>query len=361
VVNATKWCCGLSAVLWIAMGLEATGQAPSQLPWSDVPYSAIPGPAPLEPGPTATFEGTIQPPPPSFDPYAPPGTTPPTLLPRDPFLQPGSIPPVDGFYTKMTRFFQEARLDYVWMPGDSVEELGVNDIELSGTFAVPFFYNTETPLLITPGFAINYWSGPRGVAADLPARTFDAYLDTAWNPQPAPFLGAELAFRIGVYSDFKRVSNESIRYMGRGLMVLAFSPSCRIKAGIEYLDRNRVKILPAGGIVWTPNPDICFELVFPRPKITRRFWNVGNSQWWGYLRGEYGGGAWTVGRVAGFRDSFDYNDLRFALGLECRRDAGLGGLFEVGYSFEREIRYRSKLPEVFRPNTTVFLRGGLIY
>jgi len=261
----------------------------------------------------------------------------------------------------MTKFFQTARLDYVWMPGDGRDELGINDVELNGTFAIPFFYNTQTPLLITPGFAIHYWSGPRIPPADLPAHTFDAYLDTAWSPQPTDFIGGELAFRIGVYSDFQKISNESIRYTGRGLMVLSFSPSCQIKAGVEYLHRNRVKILPAGGIVWTPNPDNRFEIVFPSPKISRRLRDTGNIQWWGYMRGEYGGGAWTVQRDAGFFDSFDYNDLRFAVGLECVRDAGLSGLFEVGYSFEREIRYRSQLPEVFRPSTTVFLRGGLVY
>ena len=53
------------------------------------------------------------------------------------------------------------------------------------------------------------------------------------NPQPTDWLGAELSFRIGVYSDFVQVVVRSIRYTGTGLAVLNFSPSFKIKAGVR--------------------------------------------------------------------------------------------------------------------------------
>ena len=318
----------------------------------------------------ATLDGTIQPPPANWDPYATSGSTPPTLLQQDPYIQFG---PPRGTFATMTRLLQEIRLDYLWMPGNGVGEFGINDVELSATFGFPLFNNPQTPLLVTPGFAMHYWSGPKDnnpvpPTADLPPYVFDAYLDGAWNPQVTSWLSGELSLRIGVYSDFQRVTNESIRYIGNGFMVLSFTPSFKVKAGVMYLDRNRIKILPSGGVIWTPGGpggDVRFEILFPNPKLARRLANYGNTQWWAYVSGDYGGGAWTVKRVGGVMDgvldSADYNDIRVALGVEFLRQGGLSGLFEVGLAFDREIYYRSRMPPSYRPNPTVLLRGGLAY
>ena len=73
--------------------------------------------------------------------------------------------------------------------------------------------------------------------------------------------------------------------MGKGLAVLTFSPSIKIKAGVWYLDRVVVKILPAGGICWTPNPDVYFDILFPNPKIGKRLTTWGNTDWWIYCLG----------------------------------------------------------------------------
>ncbi len=323
----------------------------------------------------ATFDGTIHSPPANWDPYATPGMTPPTLLPQDPTFQYGApvygAPVVPGPVLEPTfsfatarRLLDEIRFDYVFIPRGGVDGFGVNDVELSATFAIPVLQNIETPLLITPGFAIHYWDGPKLPSRDLPARAYDAYLEGAWNPQMTPWLGAELALRVGVYSDFERVTSDSIRFQGKGLAVLSFSPSIRFKAGAWYLDRNHVKILPAGGIIWTPVPDVRFDILFPDPKIARRLANFGSIEWWLYARGEYGGGSWTVQRFTGvgtLADSIDYNDLRAALGLEFFRPEGLTGWFEVGLAFEREIRYQAPAPFVFRPDPMLFLRAGLAY
>ncbi|MHC4181330.1 MAG: hypothetical protein ACYSWU_27855, partial [Planctomycetota bacterium] len=78
-----------------------------------------------------------------------------------------------------------------------------------------------------------------------------------------------------------------------------------------------------------------------------------------YARGEYGGGSWTINRLASNvpgsftnPDLVGYNDLRASVGLEFIRLSGLTGLFEVGVSFDRELRYRSLSPTSFYPNTT---------
>lgn len=267
----------------------------------------------------------------------------------------------------MTRFLQEIRLEHHWLARSGSKPFGTNDSELTATFALPFLYNQQTPLLVTPGFAVHQWDGPvsvsldPSVSADLPPRAYDAFLDAAWNPQVTAWLGGELGLRIGVYSDLTRVTTDSLRLQGRGLAVLHFSPSFQIKAGAVYLDRNHVKLLPAGGVVWTPNADTRVEALFPNPKLAKRWTTVGTTDWWIFARGEYGGGAWTVKRRDDSLDSVDYNDLRVAVGAEFQRSGGLHGQFEVGLAFDREIRFVRTPGANYRPSPTVFLGGSIAF
>jgi hypothetical protein len=323
----------------------------------------------------------VQPPQANWDPYATPGATPSALLPQDPYFQ-SSPPPVN--MAAMQRVIQHIDLDYHWFAGHNGQinhtELGINDVELSVTCAFPLFFNAQTPLLITPGFAVHYWEGPLSLpptppdfipTADLPAQTFDAYLDAAWNPQLTDYFGAELDFRIGTYSDFARTKDILILYTGKAEAVLKFSPSVKIKAGAWYLDRNRVKILPAGGICWSPNPDVYFNVLFPDPKIGKRLTTWGNTDWWLYASGAYGGGRWGIERNSGLPPpgavtdgqltTFDYNDIRVAIGLEFNTLRHLHGMFEVGGAFDREVVYQDQSPPTYVPNPTVFLRAGLSY
>jgi len=353
----TAW---MFVMVALAQGQDVTYPAPPAMPPS-LPAGAVPETPPPTLGPSPTINSGVQLPPPQWDPYATPGSQPPALFSQDPTF---ASPNLDSFYARVTdakRFVQELRFDYTFLPGNGLEEFAINTLEASGTFAIPFFYNRQHPLLLTPGFAVHYWSGPKAPDYDMPPNAFDAYLDTAWNPQPTTWLAGELSFRVGVYSDFRKVTSESIRYMGKGMAVLSFTPSIKFKFGVWYLDRNRIKLLPAGGIVWTPNPDVRLDILFPNPKIARRIINIGNTEWWLYARGEYGGGNWTILREhnASF-ESVDYNDIRFAFGLDFVRQGGLKGLIEVGVAFDREILFKTA-PTRFAPDTAFLLRAGLRY
>ncbi len=330
------------------------------------------------PPPPAAPGAVVQPPPANWDPYATPGGTPGSLVPQDPCL-PAGPPPVT--FATVQKFLQHVDLDYHWFAGhngtsnvaNGNQELGINDVELSATFAFPIFFNSQTPLLITPGFAVHYWEGPVSVPptpADLPARTYDAYLDAAWNPQVNSWFGGELDVRIGTYSDFARVNDVLVLFTGKAEAVLTFSPCVKIKAGVWYLDRNLVKILPAGGICWTPNPDVYFNILFPNPKIARRLTTWGTTDWWIYASGDYGGGRWGIERNSGLTPpaatdgtftSFDYNDIRVAVGLEFNTVRQLHGMFEVGVAFNRQIVYQDGIPDMVHPDATVYVRAGLAY
>src|SRR6185437_6514275 len=87
--------------------------------------------------------------------------------------------------------------------------------------------------------------------------------------------------RVGVYSDFSKINSQSVRILGRGLGIVTFSPQWQVAAGVWYLDRLTVKILPAGGVIWTPNQDTRFALLFPNPKIWQRQMDGAKGQWRG--------------------------------------------------------------------------------
>ena len=120
-----------------------------------------------------------------------------------------------------------------------------------------------------------------------------------------------------------------------------------IRFGAVYLDRVDVKILPAGGVYWRPTPDWDVYLVFPNPKVRKFLTAIGNTKWYGYAAGEYGGGSWTVRRQF-TDDRIDYNDIRAIGGVEWETQTLIRGHIEVGYVFDREVVFVSALLRTLR-------------
>jgi hypothetical protein len=245
-----------------------------------------------------------------------------------------------------------------------VSRLGLDETELSGTFALRTMFS-RAPILVTPGFAAQSWDGPSDAAGppvvDLPPLTQSAYLDFAWSPQITEALTASLALRPGIYTDLQELDLDSVRIKGSGLAVLNPHPRLQLVGGVVYLDRNRVQLLPAGGVVFSPCDDIRWELVFPQPKVAQRLTTFGQTSWWWYIGGEYGGDTWQVDRLDGRRQHVDYNDIRVYLGLEWRPMGARGvyGHAEVGCAFDRELVYSDGTK--FEASDTVMVRGGLAY
>ncbi len=347
--------------VWSAVAAAAWGQRvqfPS--PLSQNPNSPIPGAGP----PAVTLNGTIQPTTPltpaPWDPYADPTlqqqTTP--IYPQDGVIRP------DGTVAKPFRAIHDVRLNYFWVAGDGSEEdrLNIHTIDTNVSVAFPFFYN-PAPILITPGFTFHLLDGPDTPPAltPLPPRLYDAYLDASWKPVITSWLSGDLGARVGVYSDFRATNSDSIRVISRGLAEIHFTSRFAVSFGVVYLDRVNVKLLPAGGLTWTPNEDTRWELVFPYPKIAQRWTTIGNTDVWWYVRGEYGLGSWTIRRQNdGVDDRIDINDLRVATGLEFRAHGGLTGFLEAGYVWDREVLFVGG-PLPFKPDDTIMLGAGLRY
>ena len=253
---------------------------------------------------------------------------------------------------------QEGRLDATWLAGGGTNGLGTADFEAFTILHVPFV-DGVAPLRVTPYAAARYWYAPdSGVAPGLPTELYDLNVELAWRPRLAEWLFADLAVTPGLYTDFKHVDSESFQMRGRGVAIVAFSRELQIAGGVMYTNRNKTKILPAGGVIWNQSPDTRWFLVFPQPKVSHRFATVDGTQYWGYVAGEFGGGRWEVRRADGENDSLDYTDLRAVLGVEAITARGVKGHADVGYVFARTVNF-SSAPSDYRPQSTVMLRLGV--
>jgi hypothetical protein len=242
--------------------------------------------------------------------------------------------------------------------------LGITDLEGQCEIKWPFCDDLP-PLKINPGVAIHWWDGPASplpfFRTDLPARTYDLYTDFSWRPRPAEWLFIDLRFTPGLYTDFDNLSLSAFRPRGHGLAIVALSEQLQFIGGLVYTNRVRTKIVPAGGVRWAPDDDTEFRLVFPAPRISQRVYTAGGTNFYVYLAGEFGGGAWAIHRADGRDDAFDYNDLRILLGVEAALPDGPRWHGDVGYVFSRAIDYASRIPSTFHPGDTLLFRVGLSY
>lgn len=260
------------------------------------------------------------------------------------------------------RLLQNIRLRHTWVSRLEEEAgLGINDSELATTAAFPRFLFTTQPLYISPGFIFHQWDGPAGISADLPPRAYSGYVDFDYISNPSYRLGADLHVRTGLYSDFEAFNSRSFRVSGRGLGTYRLTPALQLKAGVEYINRNDLKLLPAGGVLWTPNPQVRFDIYFPKPKLAMYVTTIGYTEIWAYLAGEYGGGAWTIERAAGGDERIDINDIRAIVGTEWQMRNSLKGFVEGGFVFNREVVYVAEPLDSFDPGETFMLRGGIAY
>ncbi len=267
------------------------------------------------------------------------------------------------------RLFQDTGARYTWLAGDSGEELGLNEIEITSSLVFQNFARSDHGLRVSPGFIFDFTSGPSPppatVTADVPAQLYSAYLDSSWDPRFGQRFGADLDFRIGVYSDFKTATTDTIRLTGTGVGLMQINPTMTLKLGATYLDRVDLKLLPAFGVLWEPDARSRWDLFFPSPKISKYFTTMGNADLWWYVGGEYGGSSWSIERTdhpeKGRSDRLDINDIRVFGGVDWHGLNLRHGFLELGYGFERELVSYLVPAENLSLDETVMIRAGFFF
>ena len=215
------------------------------------------------------------------------------------------------------------------------------------------------------GMGFHFVDGPGHSGSDLPPRLFDIFWNTRFKAETDYGFGIDANFKIGLFTDFEDSVRDGWRFPGR---VLAYAnlwtaeDTGRFVAGFEYLDLEQTEILPAGGIIFEPNPDTKIDLYFPRPQIRFRVDQEASGDQWLYFRGEYHGSAWAIERTAGKEDLVSLTEYRATVGLETiPNDKEESSQFlEVGFLFNRDLEYRSGVGN-FQPDDTVVIRLGSRY
>jgi hypothetical protein len=237
--------------------------------------------------------------------------------------------------------------------------LGLLALEKTVTLGMPA-PTVDSPLLLTPGFVGTLVDKPAG--ADMPDALFEAYVQARWLRKVGKRLGVDLAVAPGWYSDFKNDTPQALRITGHGFGAWEASEDLRVVAGLIYLDRYDINILPAGGLLWTPADDKRFELIFPRPRLAWRVAESDRAAQWVYLAGEFGGNQWAVRRDSGVNDVVVYHDYRMLAGWERRpADLGVSWRLETGWVFGRLVEYYITDTADYRPSDTFLVRAGIWY
>ena len=187
---------------------------------------------------------------------------------------------------------------------------------------------------IMTGFGFHVFSGP--VQSDMPPRAYDFSIGYQIRQRIGP-LAFDLASAVQASSDFNWSARKGIQYPGHGVGFLTVRPELDLVFGVDYLDRADIKLLPVAGLIWKPNPEMRFELVFPRPRVIFQLSDTYRL----YFSGELGGGTWEIDRPTLGDNVATYRDLRACIGLASVEKDGRQSAIEVGYLFDRRLEYTS--------------------
>jgi hypothetical protein len=246
--------------------------------------------------------------------------------------------------------FSDRQLSFAVVP-QSDGDFGLSTYSMKVTAAprnAPF-------IRLTPRFAWHSLNGPS--VPDVVSNLYEVDLTTTVFLPAGDRWSFMVAAAPGVYSDFDNMSSSAIRIVGRGLGFYQWSPDLKLMVGVTYLDRQDIKVLPAIGLVYTPDPDHKYDLSFPRPRVSVRYMNDGVRERWWYIGADLGGGSWAVRRENGDDDTLTYRDYRLLLGWEQREAQAFKFRMEAGYAFNRSIEYESSGLEFEQPASGVVQLG----
>lgn len=225
--------------------------------------------------------------------------------------------------------YNSAQGDTTWLAGS---DFGMFSIESFPTLEL----GKNSALMFGTGF--HFLNGP--VAPDMPPRLFDFQMAYQARKPHSSRTILDLKIGVGVFSDFEGSARKGVRFPGHAVGYYQWNCDFVSVFGIEVLDRDDISVLPVGGILWRPQDDLIYELVFPRPKIRLRL-DSGRAM---YIGGEIGGGTWAIKRTdfvnENTNDNATYRDLRVTFGM-MQFGTDSDGVLELGWAFDRRLEFRS--------------------
>lgn len=297
----------------------------------------------------------------------------PPVVGTDKPFDPTPITPSSGeptTFQKIFKYRQELSGYYMYIPRSGSEGLGFQEVNARLLFAIPCKTMESVNnmnngyFLLTPSFTYDYLE-PSKNRTEPEGNYFDAGLTTTFLANYND-LEAHVDFSLGVSSTFKKITEKAIYFRGRAEVGLPIDNDKQVKifGGVEYLDSIRYKLLPIVGVSYNPNPQNLLRIAFPNPRWDHYLTKVNETDWWLFVHGDVTSQRWlaysserTVRNSHTF--NFDHSDYKVGVGVSFDCPTRLRGSFEVGGSFDREVK--TKLGTVYSPKSAVYLKVGLLY
>ena len=214
----------------------------------------------------------------------------------------------------------------------------------------PFF--GPPPPMIRGGFA--YTDLIDADAFGLPANLFEYTVGLSWiRPINERWMVRSM---LGVALATDNMNMTSDAWQFRGGVFAVYEPDERWQwvFGAIAIGRNDLPVVPAVGVIWSPEPDRKIDLTFPKPKISMLISDDGSRQQWGHIGMGLGGGTWAFERADRTNDQLTYGDWRVVAGWESLPAPLEGKRFtpgrmlgvEIGYVFSRDVEFNSDSPDI---------------
>lgn len=257
--------------------------------------------------------------------------------------------------------FQKLLVNYTLVPQPNANDLGWDDVETAVVLGFPFF-EIDKPLLVTPRFAVHFIDGAENF--DLPNQVYDASVEFRHLRKigTGPW-AMDVAVTLGSFSDWEADNSAGFQVLGRGIGIYVSESGKKWLLGAAYVNIGATTVLPVVGVINDTNPDVTYELIFPRPRVAWKLpgsnVSAGNTRWVS-IGGEFAGGLWSIEHPStGVHDRMAASDVRLLAGFEKKSLAGLNWRTELGYVFARKLDF-DNTPDV-ELDDTLFWRIGCTY
>ncbi len=189
---------------------------------------------------------------------------------------------------------------------------------------------------LNPSMSIHLLSGP--TSTPLPPRLYDFVLGYQKRDTLSDAFSYDVSVSVGVYSDFEDSARDGVRFPGHAVGMAHLNSRTDFVFGVDYLDRDDIKLLPVIGCSLHPflRENIRLDLVFPRPKIEFYLDRLTKL----YVAGLMDGGTWDIEFPDQTNDVMTYRDFRVLFGYEWIDEDGDYQGCEMGYVFDRQLSFR---------------------
>lgn len=250
---------------------------------------------------------------------------------------------LDIYFEQSQRYtrYRSYQTAFQWIPGSN------DDLGWFSWQSDPYLRRESNAGLIL-GFNLHGLSGP--VTPDVSPRLYDAVAAYQVRRTISERFSYDVSASVGVFSDFEGSARKGVRFPAHAVGMLHLNHRADLVFGIDYLDREDIKVLPVAGVSIREFivPNMRLDLVFPRPRLDF----VVDNQHRVYFAALLGGGTWDFEATANTRELLTYRDYRVLFGFEFADDENDLSAIEFGYAFSRELEFANagtshSFPEAF--------------